>query len=53
MENKAAETIIMCDECIYKGLITDQFGNTFLEDEYQVNHPHNHSENLAYLTPVD
>lgn len=45
------EVIIMCDECMYTGLITDKDGKTWLQDSDQINHPHEHTGNLIYLTP--
>jgi len=51
--NELADSIIMCDECHYKGLLTDGDGNMFITDENQVDQPHTHSENLVYLTKAE
>ena len=43
------ETKVFCDECLYKGLITDQDGKQWLQDEHGVNHPHCHTEKWIHL----
>lgn len=40
---------IMCEECMTKGLITDEYGGTWLQDENQVNHLHEHRKPLALV----